>query len=147
MYTGVYRPTDVDMCAYLDESDRSALASIGFDQSQGDHFQYRFEDGERWLLEFPDTTVDGTTDQVALDEGDELRVISLESLVVDRIIQATDDTRVTFDEATRLLVATLDRIDWSVVESDIRRREEELSGIEAMYQELVARARMLLSER
>ncbi len=34
LHTGSYRPTDIDMCALLDASDRQALVELGFTNSQ-----------------------------------------------------------------------------------------------------------------
>lgn len=119
LHTQSYRPTDVDLCAYLDAGDREALIEIGFTQSHGDHFKYEMPDGEIWLLEFPDTRVDGTTMQVRLSPTDELTVITVESLVVDRIDQATDGSGTTFDEAVRLCLAVLGTADWPEVERQL----------------------------
>lgn len=124
MHTGSYRPTDVDMCAYLDEADRVTLQDVGFGHLQGDHFDYEFDDGQRWLLEFPSSQVDGDVSVVALGDDDNLEVISLESLIVDRVLQATDKTEVTFDEAVRLCFAVFDHADWDRVEVEINKRDE-----------------------
>lgn len=125
IHTQMYRPTDVDMCAYLDGEDREALVNIGFTQRQGDHFEHRFDDGELWLLEFPDARVDGTIMQVRLSDSDELSIITRESLVVDRLAQTTDGSGATFDEAVRLCLAVLATTDWTevgrqLVERDVR---------------------------
>ncbi|MGC2240968.1 MAG: hypothetical protein WA726_09025 [Acidimicrobiia bacterium] len=122
LHTRVYRPTDVDMCAYLDEEDRQALRDLGFEQIQGDHFAYTFSDGERWPVEFPGSVVDGEWAPVKLNETEAVEVITLESLIVDRITQATDGTDVTFVEAVRLCFATYDRASWDWIEADIHRR-------------------------
>lgn len=148
LYTGSYRPTDIDMCAYLDDVDRERMTSIGFKHIQGDHFALTFGDGERWLLEFPDSQVDGDVEEVVLDEGDVLTVISLESLIVDRMLQATDGIGVTFDEATRLGVAVFDLADWLAVEADIRQRDqiEPSLGLVEMYTKVLETARGLMAE-
>ena len=95
LHTAVYRPTDIDLCAYLDEDDRTELDRLGFKHLQGDHFLYTFRDGEKWPVEFPDSVVDGDVMHVSLDAGEVLTVISTESLVLDRVRQATDRTEVT----------------------------------------------------
>lgn len=123
LHTRLYNPTDVDMCAYLDKADRQALVELGFENTQGDHFRYTFEDGLVMLLEFPSRRVDGEVMLVALDDGEPLTVIDRESLVVDRIEQATDRTKVTFDEAVRLCYAVAGEVDWSRVESEITKRD------------------------
>lgn len=123
LYTGSYRPTDVDMCARLDDEDRRALGEVGFEHLQGDHFAYTFADGQRWLLEFPESSVDGEVSEIELDAKETVYVISLESLVVDRVTQATDGFAVTFDEAVRLCVAVYPDADWQLVEADLRHRD------------------------
>lgn len=129
LHTGSYRPTDIDMCAFLDVSDRQALVGLGFTNSQGDHFEYQFEDGELWLLEFPDSQVDGDIEIVDLSSEDQLAVIRKESLVVDRIIQATDGTKLTFQEAVRLCVVVYESTNWSWVEIEIGKRDSVEPGL------------------
>jgi len=129
LHTGSYRPTDVDMCAFLDASDRQALVELGFTNSQGDHFEYQFEDGELWLLEFPDSQVDGDVSMIQLSAEDTLSVIRLESLIVDRLLQATDGTRITFEEAVRLCVAAHRTTDWNWVGAEIGRRDSLEPGL------------------
>lgn len=124
LHTGMYNPTDVDLCAYLDETDRQELTRLGFENLQGDHFRYTFPDGQVMLLEFPETRVDGGVMQIALDDGEPLLVIDRESLVVDRVEQATDGTQVTFDEAVRYCFAVADQVDWPQVETEIHRRDQ-----------------------
>ena len=130
LHTGSYRPTDIDMCALLDASDRQALVELGFTNSQGDHFEYQFEDGELWLLEFPDSQVDGDTEIIDLTSEDQLAVIRKESLIVDRIIQATDGTKITFQEAVRLCVVVYENTNWSWVEGEIGKRDSLEPGLQ-----------------
>lgn len=123
LHTAMYNPTDVDLCAYLDKADRQGLTQLGFENIQDDHFRYTFPDGRVVLLEFHDTRVDGGVMQVALDDGEPLLVIDRESLVVDRVEQATDHSQVTFDEAVRYCFAVTDQVDWPLVEAEIHRRD------------------------
>lgn len=129
LHTGSYRPTDIDMCALLDASDRQALVELGFTNSQGDHFEYQFPDGELWLLEFPDSQVDGDIEMIELSPEDQLAVIRRESLIVDRILQATDGTKVTFQEAVRLCAVVYSSTNWSWVEAEIGRRDSLEPGL------------------
>jgi hypothetical protein len=131
LHTGSYRPTDIDMCARLEEADRQALVELGFRHTQGDHFSFDFEDGEVWLLDFPSSSVDGDVASILLSRDDSLYVIALESLVVDRILQATDGTTVTFD----------DRVD-----EDVRRRSSLEPGLHLhdTYRRVVGKARALM---
>lgn len=143
LHTKSYRPTDVDMCAYLDEDDRRALQEAGFDHLQGDHFGYEFEDGEKWLIEFPSSQVDGDVTSIVLDNDEILEVISLESLIVDRVLQATDGTKVTFIEAVRLCVAVFEEADWSKVGDEIGRRDElePMLDLDSTYRRVVDETR------
>ena len=146
LHTGSYRPTDIDMCARLDEADRQVLVDVGFRNTQGDHFAFEFDNGEVWLLEFPASIVDGDVSSIRLSREDTLYVIRLESLVIDRVLQATDGTTVTFDEAVRLVVAAFEEADWDWVSEDVRRRSslESGLGLADVYSRLVGRARSLL---
>jgi hypothetical protein len=130
LHTGSYRPTDIDMCALLDASDRQALVELGFTNSEGDHFEYQFPDGELWLLEFPDSQVDGDIELIELSSEDQLAVISKESLIVDRLLQATDGTTITFQEAVRLCVVVYTSTNWSWVEGEIGRRDSLEPGLQ-----------------
>lgn len=134
------------MCAYLDRSDRESLVDLGFRQSQGDHFEYCFADGQRWLLEFPDRQVDGNVIAIMLGNDDALDVISLESLIIDRLVQATDGTTVTFDEAVRLCIATFERADWTWIEQEVGRREtdQQAPGLSATFARVRSRTTALL---
>ena len=143
LHTGSYKPTAVDLCARLDESDRKALDQIGFRHFQGDHFSYLFDDRQEWLLEFPDTQVDGDVMTIRLSPDDLLSVIRPESLIVDRVLQATDRTRITYDEALRLCLALFDKADWQVVSDEIRTRDSLEPGLklQSVYDRLIGDAR------
>lgn len=141
LHTAVYKPTDLDLCAYLDREDRLELERLGFKHLQGDHFLYTFRDGEKWPVEFPDSVVDGDVMHVSLDGGEVLTVMSVESLVMDRIRQATDGTDVTFDEAVRLCRAVKETADWALIESRVNeedRRAPQL-GLSETYGRVLAR--------
>lgn len=129
LHTGSYRPTDIDMCALLDASDRQTLVELGFTNSQGDHFEYRFPDGELWLLEFPDSQVDGDIEMIELSPEDQLAVIRRESLIVDRLLQATDGTKITFQEAVRLCAVVYSSANWAWVEGEIGSRDSLQPGL------------------
>jgi hypothetical protein len=143
LHTAVYKPTDVDLCAYLDDDDRTELVGLGFQQLQGDHFLYTFRDGEKWPVEFPGSVVDGDVMNVSLGSEEVLTVISTESLVLDRIRQATDRTGVTFDEAVRLCRAVKDTADWALIERLINTedRQAPLLRLRKTYERVLAKAR------
>jgi hypothetical protein len=119
LHTASYRPTDIDLCAYLDQEDRIELDRLGFNRLQGDHFVYTFRDGEKWPVEFPCSVVDGEVMLVTLESDEVLTVISTESLVMDRVRQATDSTAVTFEEAVRLCRAVRQTADWAVIDRQV----------------------------
>jgi hypothetical protein len=143
LHTAVYKPTDVDLCAYLDEDDRTELDRLGFKHLHGDHFLYTFPDGEKWPVEFPDSVVDGDVMHVSLDADEVLVVISTESLVLDRVRQATDRTGVTFDEAVRLCRAVEETADWSLIEAKVNEEDRQvpLLRLRETYDKVLARAR------
>ena len=146
LYTGSYRPTDIGMTARLDEEDRSRFVDLGFEHTHGDHFVFVFDDGEVWPIEFPDSQVDGEVDVIRLTDDDLLTVIRLESLIVDRLLQATDGTGVTFEEAVRLCVAIYEKADWAWVAGEIDRRHglEPGLGLSRVHRRVISRTRSLL---
>jgi hypothetical protein len=81
------------------------------------------------LLEFPDRVVDGQISRIALDDQEILDVIRLESLIVDRVVQATDTASTTFDEGVRLCVAVFGRTDWVWVDREFKRRDSTEPGL------------------
>ena len=119
IHTGVERPTDIDMVGPLDSGDRAALAGEGF-----------VRDGRHWLwgsgdheiaIEVPGSILFGEDppDLVSV-AGRVVRVISLNDLMMDRLIQATDGSAVTWEEALSLAVVARDRIDWTLIETRCR---------------------------
>jgi hypothetical protein len=87
--------------------------------------------------------VDGDVMNVSLGSEEVLTVISTESLVLDRIRQATDRTGVTFDEAVRLCRAVKDTADWALIERLINTedRQAPLLRLRKTYERIVAKAR------
>ena len=143
LHTASYKPTDIDLCAYLDEEDRVELDRLGFKRVQGDHFLYTFLDGEKWPVEFPESVVDGDVMRISLDQDEVLTVISTESLVLDRVRQATDRTGVTFDEAVRLCRAVMQTADWDLIASKVQEedRQTPLLRLKETYERILSRAR------
>lgn len=121
LYTGDYRPTDIDLAASgVGRAEFELLGAAGFlDRGPGHrHIELRLREPEfPELIEFP-TDLDGidSTDSIALTDGVSVEVISLADLIVDRLIQATDATSVTFDDAVALVVAAREDVDWEAVE-------------------------------
>jgi hypothetical protein len=140
LHTGSYRPTDVDIVGVVSGEDLTALVEAGFVDLGGRHLKWIYSDGTAELVEFPETTLDGDFEQVQLGNDVVINVISTESLIVDRIHQATDGTRTTFEEAVRLVVAVVDRADWAAVSADIESRTAAAyrHSMETAHQILVA---------
>ncbi len=140
LYVGGYRPTDVDIVGAIRRADREAMISEGF-VPVGRHLRWVYPDGGSDDVEFPSSTLDGDFIEVALTDGVRVKVISLESLVVDRIHQATDGSPVTFDEAVRLVAAVAGDADWAAIASDLLSRPDAaFLGSAATARSLLARA-------
>jgi hypothetical protein len=130
LYTGEYRPTDIDLAAPgVGRADFELLGSSGFvDRGPGHRhveLHLRQEDAPE-LIEFPADLSDiDATDEIALADDVTIEVITLPALFVDRLIQATDGTSVTFDDAVALLVATYGDVDWGAVQRLVTDRTAE----------------------
>lgn len=140
LHTGRYQPTDVDIVGVVTSADRRALVDAGFVETGGRHLRWDYVDGTNEFVEFPGSTLDGTFERIQLSDSVAMNVITVESLVVDRIVQATDGTDVTFDEALRLIVATTDRVDWSAVANEIKASPETpyLGSMDKAHELLIA---------
>lgn len=100
------------------------------------------------MLEFPDSQIDGSVSVIELGDSETLYVISLESLIVDRVLQATDGAAGTFDEAVRLCVAVFRRADWPTVQREVEKRDsaETLLKLRQTYVRVLDRTRALLGD-
>ena len=124
IHTGHPRLTDIDMVGPVDSRDKAALSESGFGR-----------DGRHWVcgagadelaIEVPSETLFGEDPPELVEvEGVVVRVISINDLMMDRLIQATDGTPVTWEEALALAIAAQDRIDWSLIEARCRTAQEE----------------------
>jgi hypothetical protein len=119
-HTGVGRLTHIDLLGVVSEADQERLAEAAF-RRDGRHWVYESEHGGL-AVEVPGTglTAEETAEEIDLD-GATVLVISVTDLMMDRLLQATDGTQVTRDEATQLAVAAGDRIDWQAIEERARR--------------------------
>ncbi len=120
LYTGEYRPTDIDLAASgVGRKEFELLGSAGFvDRGVGHrHLELQLADSEAAeLIEFPTDPSDiEATDTITLTDDVSVEVISLADLIVDRLIQATDGTSVTYEDAVALAVATYGEVDWATV--------------------------------
>lgn len=119
IHTGLERPTDIDMVGPLDSRDREALANEGFVRD-GRHWVWGSGDHEI-AIEVPDSTLFGEDPPELVDvEGRVVQVISVNDLLLDRLIQATDGSVVTWEEALSLAIAAQDRIDWTLIQTRCR---------------------------
>lgn len=118
-HTGVGRLTDIDVVGVLREEDVTAITEAGFERV-GRHWVYEDARGSI-AVEIPDSTLAGELAPEMVDvEGVMVRVISLEDLMMDRLMQATDGTDATWNEAALLAEAAHHRIDWEAIERRCR---------------------------
>lgn len=126
LHTQSYRPTDIDLVGHRKASHTRALDELGF-VKEGRHWLCSFEDGETLALEVPgDRLHDFAVEPpliVSLNPG-EMAVISLNDLMMDRLLQATGGEPVTFDEALQLAVAAYQDIDWAALEDRATKTRE-----------------------
>ena len=123
IHTGSPRMTDIDMVGPVDSRDKVSLAELGFVRD-GRHWVCG-TDADEIAIEVPSDTLFGEDPPELVEvEGVVVRVISVNDLMMDRLVQATDATLVTWEEALVLAIAAQDRIDWSLVESRCRAARE-----------------------
>lgn len=131
-HTGSYRPTDIDFVGSIGPSDRLTLVELGFRES-GRHLVLDPPDGgEPIPVEFPGTELFGFAteppEKVQVAPGVVVEVIALDDLMMDRVVQATDGTPTTRDEAILLAVAAYRRIDWGSLEARSHSMGEAVTG-------------------
>lgn len=118
LHTGAYRPTDIDLVGYRKPRYTQSLKDLGF-ENRGRHWLFAFGDGETLAIEIPGDRLEdfaAEPPQVIDLEPGELAVISLNDLMMDRLLQATGGEPVTLEEAVRLAVAAYERIGWAELE-------------------------------
>src|SRR5207249_7906340 len=82
-----YKPTDLDLCAFLTQEDRQHLRALAFER-EGRHW---YHEATHVAVEFPDERIDGDesrTETVDFGNGS-ARIIGLDDLYLDRLRQAT----------------------------------------------------------
>ena len=115
-HTGIGRLTDIDLVGHLSAEDRGALTDAGFERI-GRHWVYESSEG-MIAIEVPADTLAGEEPPELVEvDGVIVGIISLGDLMMDRLIQATDGTQVTWDELHLLAGAAGDRVDWVALES------------------------------
>jgi len=122
LYTGSYRPTDIDLVGHWQDGYQERLAVLGFTRS-GRHWLIGFSDGETLAVEVPADRLfelaAESPDVIDLDPG-RLAVITIDDLMMDRLLAATGGEPVTFEEAVRLAVAAHASISWAKLEDRSR---------------------------
>ena len=138
-HTGVGRLTDIDLVGTISSEDERRLQAAGFGK-RGRHWVYATTE-TTIAVEIPSDSVIGNEPPELIDvAGTALRVISINDLMMDRLVQATDRTAVTWDEALALAIATHDRINWEAIRArcdSLARTEPFLAGISAHLDRLL----------
>ncbi len=144
IHTGSYRPTDIDLVGWLSADDAPALNALGF-KKRGRHWLHTFADGETLAVEVAASGLfDMATDPpVVYDlEPGHVAVISLNDLVMDRLLQATEGEPMTFDdEAVRLAIAAYESIDWDMLAVRTAAAAENGTSAKAELPEVLGRVR------
>ena len=117
VHTGVYHPTDIDLVGPLGPAVDRALSGIGF--TRRGRYLVLAAAGEDIVLDFPDDALFDLAadppDEVEVAPGAVAAVLSAGDLMMDRVLQATDGTAATFEEALRLAVGAYSSIDWEAL--------------------------------
>ena len=97
VHTEEHRPTDVDMVGRITPRDIQILKDAGFER-RGRHWLHAWTLTEGIFVEVPDSVLIGEDPPELIDVGGHpLRVISVDDLMMDRLVQATDRTDTTWD--------------------------------------------------
>ena len=118
LYTGAYRPTDLDLVGPLGPALERAASSLGF--ARRGRYLVLESAGQEIVMDLPDDALfDLAADppeEVEVAAGVTAAVLSATDLMMDRALQATDGTVVTTEEALTLAVGAYPRIDWAELE-------------------------------
>ena len=136
VYTEQYRPTDIDLVGQITRRDMEALADNGFER-MGRHWIYSWKHIEGVYVEVPGGVLMGENSPEVVDVGGHrLQVISLDDLMMDRLVQATDRTPTTWDEVIELGEATFDRVNWDTIRDRCMVKRKEDIGLHILPQVL-----------
>ena len=114
-YTGIGRLTDIDLVGVVTAEDEAQIQAAGFHRD-GRHWVYEVG-GVAIGIEVPGDRLLGDEEPELVDLGGvSIAIISVTDLMMDRLVQATDGTAITYDEASQLAVAAGDRINWDRIE-------------------------------
>ena len=130
-YTGIGRLTDIDLVGVVTAGDEARIQAAGF-RRDGRHWVYELG-GVAIGIEVPGDRLLGDEEPEHVDLGGvSIAIISVTDLMMDRLVQATDGTAITYDEASQLAVAAGDRIDWDRIEE----RAERAGGTEPFLMQI-----------
>jgi len=135
VYTKQPRPTDFDMVGRITPRDiqvikdallDALLKDAGFER-RGRHWLHAWT-LEGVLVEVPDSVLMGEDPPELIEVGGhELRVISVDDLMMDRLVQATDRTDITWDEVISLARTVHRDVNWDRIgEWCMTKRTEDL---------------------
>ena len=136
VYTQQHRPTDVDMVGRITPRDLQVLDDAGFER-RGRHWMHAWTLMEGVFVEVPDTVLMGEDPPRVVDVGGhQLRVISIDDLMMDRLVQATDRTDTTWDEVISLARATHKDVNWERIRARCMIKRKEDLGLHILPQVL-----------
>jgi len=145
-----YHETDLDLVGHLTPTGRAALVTLGFQR----HGREWTRPGTPFVIEFPDTRIDGEEDRITVARvgGRSVRIIGLDDLYIDRLKQATTNAPeedIHFQSALAVAASRYDNIDWKYVSQRIAgtMRTEPLVGraMRRVNSRIRTRARRALS--
>lgn len=135
VYTKQPRPTDVDMVGRISPRDLQVLDDAGFER-RGRHWLHAWT-REDLLVEVPDSVLMGEDPPELIEVGGhELRVISVDDLMMDRLVQATDRTDITWDEVIALARAAHEDVNWDRIRERCMTKRTEDLGLHILPQVL-----------
>ncbi len=144
-----YHETDLDLVGHLSTEGCAALLALGFQR----HGREWTRPGSSFVVEFPDTRIDGDVNRIAVARvgGRSVRVIGLDDLYVDRLKQTSNAPQeyIHFNSALAVAASRYVDIDWTYVAQRIATtlRTKPLVGqaMRRVNRRIRARARRALS--
>jgi len=119
-HTGVGRLTDIDLVGVVTTEDETRIRAAGF-RREGRHWVFQQDDSAIGIEVPADRLIGEESPELVDVAGVAVGIIAVTDLMMDRLVQATDHTPVTYHEASQLAVAAGDRIDWDRIEERAER--------------------------